>query len=97
MVINNDPNYEKRKAAEEKLNRSEEEVKEELIGELRKESTGILCLALMYAKNFEETGEDLTQRLITVEQNANLLEAMYKKGVDDTIRRLGNGKEGKKK
>lgn len=80
MVINNDPNYEKKKHAEEKLNRSEEVQKEALISELRKESVSVICLALMYAKNFEETGEDLTKRLINANQNADLLQRVYNKG-----------------
>ena len=62
---------------------TEDEQKESLISELRKESVSIICLALMYAKNFEETGEDLTQRLINVNQNADLLQRIYNKGYED--------------
>ena len=87
MVINKDPDYEKKKQAEEKLNRSEDERKEALIAELRKESVSILCLALMYAKNLEETEEDITQRLITTNQNADLLQRVYNKGYEDGIRK----------
>lgn len=85
VVINNDPNYEKKKEAEEKLNRSEDERKEALIAELRKESASIICLALMYAKNLEETGEDITRRLINVNQNADLLQKVYNKGYEEGL------------
>lgn len=80
MVINNDPNYEKNKKNEERLNRTEEERKDALFAELRKESSSIICLAVMYAKNFEETGEDITQKWITAEQQADALQRYYDKG-----------------
>ena len=83
MVINKDPNYEKRKQAEKKLNTPEDLQKEALIAELRKESVSVICLAMMYAKNFEETQEDLTRRLINVEQNTDLLQRIYNKGYEE--------------
>ena len=79
MLINRDPNYKK------PIVKTEDEQKEELISELRKESVSILCLAVMYAKNFEETEEDLTQRLINVNQNADLLQRVYNKGYEDGL------------
>lgn len=79
MVVNRDPNYVK------PIVKTEDEQKEALISELRKESVSIICLALMYAKNFEETEEDLTQRLITVNQNADLLQRIYNKGYEEGI------------
>jgi len=90
MVLNRDANYEKRKQAEERLNRSEEVQKESLISELRKESTSMLCLALMYAKNFEGTEEDITRGLINVNQNVDLLQRVYNKGYEEGINK---GKE----
>lgn len=87
MVINNDPNYEKKKRAEERLNRPEDEQKEEIISKMREESVSILCLALMYAKNFEETGEDLTRCLINVEKNADILQQVYNKGYAEGYRK----------
>jgi flagellar biosynthesis/type III secretory pathway protein FliH len=90
MVINKDPNYDKKRQAEAQLNQSEDVRKEALIAELRKESVSIICLALMYAKNFEETQEDLTKRLLNVEQNADLLQRIYNKGYEEGIEK---GKE----
>ena len=84
MVVK-DPNYEKKKRTEESLNRPEDVQKEALISELRKESVSIICLALMYAKNFEETEEDLTRRLINANQNADLLQRVYNKGYEEGI------------
>lgn len=79
MVVNRDPNYVK------PIVKTEDEQKEALISELRKESVSIICLALMYAKNFEETQEDLTKRLINVNQNADLLQRVYNKGYEDGL------------
>lgn len=94
MVINHDPNYEKKKQLEEKLNTPEDVQKEALIAELRKESVSIICLALMYAKNFEETQEDLTRRLINVEQNADLLQRIYNKGYEEGFEKGKGVKDG---
>lgn len=79
MVVNRDPKYVK------PIAKTEDERKEELISELRKESVSIICLALMYAKNFEETEEDLTRRLINVNQNADLLQRIYNKGYEEGL------------
>lgn len=79
MVVNRDPNYVK------PIVKTEEEQKEALISELRKESVSIICLALMYAKNLEETEEDLTRRLINVNQNADLLQRVYNKGYEEGL------------
>lgn len=70
--------------------KSADEQKEDFIAELRKERTDILCLALMYAKNFEETGEDITKRLITADKNIDLLQAVYNKGYQEGLEK---GKE----
>lgn len=97
MVIRNDPDYKKKKAAEERLNKGEVAKKEEFLAELRKERVDILCLALMYAKNFEETGEDITKRLITADKNVDLLQAVYNKGYREGLakgKELKNGRQG---
>ena len=88
MIISRDPASDKRKEMERQLSRPEDERKEELLNELRKESLSVIVLAFMYAKNFEETGEDVTRRLITANQNVQTLEAAYRKGVDDTLARI---------
>lgn len=79
MIVNRDPNHVKQ------IVKTEDEQKENLISELRKESVSIICLALMYAKNLEETGEDITRRLINVNQNADLLQRIYNKGYEEGI------------
>lgn len=79
MVVNRDPNYVK------PIVKTEDERKEELISKIREESVSIICLALMYAKNLEETQEDITQRLITVNQNADLLQRVYNKGYEEGL------------
>lgn len=85
--------YERRKRAEERLNRPEDVQKEAFLSELRKESASVICLAMMYAKNFEETGEDLTQKLINVNENAHLLQRIYNKGYEDGF---AKGQKGEK-
>ena len=94
MIINQDPDYERKKAAQERLNRSEEEVKEELLNKLREESTSIISLACIYAKKLEETGIDITERWETAERQAEILREFfnrgYRKGLVDGI---SKGKE----
>ena len=90
-IKDRDPNWEAKAEAERKLARTEEERKEALIEEMKKERADIICLALMYAKNFEETGGDITRCTINAIQNIQYLEAAYKKGVDDTIARVRRG------
>lgn len=67
---------------------SHREEKDRLLIELSHESMGVVALAYVYAKNFERFGVDVTDKWITTEQQNTVLEAVYKKGVDDTIMRL---------
>ena len=94
MVVNTDPNYERKKQARERLNRSEEERKEEMLAELRKESVSLICLAYMYAKGFEETEIDITERLQTAEEQT----AAFRKIYDEAFRdgRLSGISKGKR-
>ena len=85
MVINNDPDYELKKKAQERLNRTEEERKDALFAELRNESVSIICLAVVYAKNFEEIGEDVTKKWETVQQQTAILEKAYNKGFEEGV------------
>lgn len=66
------------------------ELKERLLREISEQSVGVIALAHVYAKNFESLGVDVTKAWITTEQQTRVLEAVYKKGVDDTIFRLRN-------
>ena len=80
MIINNDPDYERKKAAYDRLNRSEDELKESLLNNLRQESAAIISLACIYAKKFEETGMDVTERWETAEQQMAILQSYFNKG-----------------
>lgn len=95
MVVNRpedrNPNWKAKVEAERKQAMTEDERKEALIEEMKKERADILCLALMYAQNFELTGGDITRCTINAIQNIQYLEAAYKKGVDDTIARVRRG------
>ena len=66
------------------------ELKERLLREISEQSVGVIALAHVYAKNFERLGVDVTKAWVTTEQQTRVLEAVYKKGVDDTIFRLRN-------
>ena len=94
MIINNDPDYERKKVYEDRLNRSEDEQKDELLAELRKESVSIINLAFMYAKMFAQTGEDITKKWQTAVQQASIIQRMfsegYRKGLNEGI---AKGKE----
>lgn len=85
MIVNKDPEYDRRRANEEKLKISDDEHKDKLLGELRKESVSIICLAWMYAKNFEALGFDVTERWVTAEQQGEAVEKIYRKGYTDGI------------
>ena len=80
MILNTDPEYEKQKALEEKLARTEEEQKEELLAELKKESASVICLAVMYAKGFEQTGENITERWDTAEKQIDVIQRKFNEG-----------------
>jgi hypothetical protein len=71
--------------AEEKLNTPKDIQKEAVLSELRKESLSVICLAAMYATNFEGTGEDITRRLLNADKNADLLQRVYNKGYEEGI------------
>ena len=93
MVINKDPDWDRKKAARERANQTEDEQKENMLDQMRQESIGVIALALMYAKNFEELGYDVTRCIITANQNTQILEAAYNKGYEDGLskgRRLGH-------
>ena len=80
MVINNDPDYEKKRAAKEKLEEGEFVRRRRLLDQFMDCSSSVIALAFMYAKNFEETGSDVTEKWITAEQQAEALQRYYNKG-----------------
>ena len=80
MIVNNSSEYEKRKALEHNLEKSELQQKEEMLIELGKERLAVICLALMYAKGFEETGLDITKAWETAEQQMAIIQQNYKAG-----------------
>lgn len=74
MIVKGDPN--KKKPAV----KTEDESKEDLLNELRKESLGTISLACFYVKKFEETGIDVTERWATAEQQSEIIQQFYYEG-----------------
>ena len=85
MIINDPELYKKKMDEERRLCVADDQRKEMFWSELKNESLGVITLAVMYAKNFEETGEDLTKCLINVDKNADLLQRVYNKGYEEGI------------
>ena len=56
-----------------------------LLNELRKESIAVLTLAYGYAKNFAETGVDITEKWVTTEQQTQVLEQIYKRAYEEGL------------
>jgi len=78
MIIQRDPN-ERKKPVE----KTEDERKEEMLEELRKESLSVICLACVYAKKLEETGMDITERWATAEQQSEIIQNFYYQGYEN--------------
>ena len=85
MVINRDPEGEQKKKNAERLNRTDDEIKDDLFAKFREYSNSIICLAFMYAKNFEELGKDVTKEWVTTQQQLEVIEAAYKKGYEKGV------------
>ena len=83
MIIKGEPNKKKEK--------TEDEQKKEMLEELEKESLSTICLACLYAKKFEETGMDITERWATAEQQTEIIQRFfyegYEKGLIEGIER----------
>ena len=62
---------------------TEDEKKEMLLDELRKESLSIISLAVMYAKGYKDTGEDVTKIYKTAEEQRAKFQEIYNKGFED--------------
>ena len=85
MVIQSDEKYQERKALEAKMQEGDEVKKDRLFAEMRKYSTSLLTLSLLYAKNFEETGADITKKwMVAMEQN-EILQRVFNKGYEEGI------------
>ena len=76
MIVYNDNDKKKQ------IEKTEEEQKEEMLDELRKESLSTICLACLYAKKYEETGMDITERWATAEQQSEIIQSFYYQGYD---------------
>lgn len=59
------------------------EVREKCIAELKTKSTGVLCLAVHYAENFERVGQDVVTAWKDAEQKAKELQEIYNRGYED--------------
>jgi len=62
------------------VEKTEDEKKEDLLNELRKESLGTISLACVYAKKFEETGMDITEKWATAEQQSDIIQRFFYEG-----------------
>ena len=62
---------------------TENDLKEKLLDELRKEPLSIIGLAAMYAKGFEKTGEDITKIYKTAQDQQAKFQEIYNKGYED--------------
>ena len=80
MIINNDPYAKQRIEAQKKLEDGEVVRKERMLDELRQESEGVICLAVMFAKGFEVTGEDITKAWQTAEQQMEIIQRNFNEG-----------------
>lgn len=72
---------------------SEDERKDDILSKLRQESLSIIYLAYMYAKNFEETGFDVTTKWATMEEQNKILQQVYNKGYEDGLRKTNEKDE----
>jgi hypothetical protein len=80
MVVNSDPSRKRQLELERELNIPEDVRKDAMFAEMRKESLSLITLAYMYAKNFAETGLNITERwTVALEQN-ELIQRVYDKG-----------------
>lgn len=76
------------------VDREEEVAKAELLKSLSEESMSVICLAVVYAKNFDEYGCDVTERWMTAEQQSQIIKAYYKKGYNEGyVEGIVKGKE----
>lgn len=64
-----------------------DEVREQLIGLLAEAPPMVLSTAYIYAKNFVDYGEDVTEKWTTAVQQASILEKAYLKGYYDAMQR----------
>ena len=62
------------------IEKTEDDQKEYLLAELRKESASVISLAAVYAKGFEATGIDVTRAWETAEQQMAIIQQNYQVG-----------------
>ena len=60
----------------------------QLTDELAKMPPMVIATAYLYAKNYIEYGEDVTEKWVTATQNASALEKAYQKGYHDAMERV---------
>ena len=80
MVIDRSPRAKIQRENEKKLLRSDDEKKEEMLNDLRKESVSIINLAHIYAQGYKVYGFDVTKALETAEEQTAVLERIYNEG-----------------
>ena len=87
MVVKSNPKHKQQRENERRLIVIEEEQKRKLLENLKGESVTIITLAYMYAKNFEETGADITEKWKTMEEQNTILQGIYNKGYEEGFRK----------
>ena len=85
MVVKPTEEQIRQRETEKKRKQAEENARNNLLDELRNESLGVLTLAVMYAKNFETLGFDITERWVTAEQQGEAVEKIYQRGYADGV------------
>ena len=68
---------------EEKPKEPNRRTREQILGELKRESTGVLCLALMYAQGYKKFGFDVTKVWGSLDEQNKRLQEVYNKGYED--------------
>ena len=69
----------------------QEEAKKQMLETLSKESSTVLTLAYIYAKGFENFGEDVTTRWKTAALQTDALNRAYIKGFEDAKEQMRKG------
>lgn len=86
MVVNTPPDYEEKRKLQAKIDEGELSKRKRLLEQFADFSSSLILLAFMYAKNFEETGEDITKRWGTAVQQSEALQKCYEKGYNEGFR-----------
>lgn len=71
---------------------TQDQVKQQLIDELSKESVTVLTLSLLYARGYDIVGENITTAWTNAVRNNQIIEAAYERGYNDCLKDLEDKK-----